>query len=68
MTNLSIQSIVETALATSYLSPDHQQLINQQFLCGQVSPEDMKLMDQLEQALLSGVIKCTKTAASKIAS
>ncbi len=68
MTNLSVQSIVETALATGYLSPDHQQLINQQFLYGQVSPEEMHLMDRLEQALLSGVITCTKTSPSKVAS
>ncbi|NJK61359.1 MAG: hypothetical protein HC921_00500 [Synechococcaceae cyanobacterium SM2_3_1] len=68
MTNLSIQSIVKTALATGYLSPDHQQLINQQFLYGQVSPEDMQHMDQLEEALLSGVIKCTKTSCDKVAS
>jgi hypothetical protein len=68
MTNLSVRSIVQTALATGYLSPDHQQFINQLFLCGQISPEEMQLMDQLEQALLSGAITCTKTYPRQVAS
>ncbi len=54
---MSVQDLVETIIAAGHMNSIQQKQLNQLLMTSQISLNDLKVMDQLEQALITGKIQ-----------